>query len=95
MCSDALPLLLSIAANSILYPVIWFFGEILAAPFRLVVALASFVADFFDDIVDILKQTWSTLSSLYQVGSASRAPGLTSETTIWGSLWKDLLYQVT
>jgi small basic protein len=83
------------AANSIIYPVIWFFGEILAAPFRLVAALASFVADFFDDIVDILRQTWSTLSSLYQVGSASRASGVTSETTIWGSLWKDLLYQVT
>ncbi|XP_047075574.1 uncharacterized protein LOC124685282 [Lolium rigidum] len=81
-------------ANSILYPVIWFFGEILAAPFRLVAALASFVADFFDDIVDILRQTWSTLSSLYQVGSASRASGVTSETTIWGSLWKDLLYQI-
>ncbi|KAF7080593.1 hypothetical protein CFC21_084646 [Triticum aestivum] len=81
-------------ANSILYPVIWFVGEILAAPFRLVVALASFVADFFDDIVDVLRQTWSTLSSLYQVGSASRAPALTSETSIWGSLWKDLLYQI-
>ena len=41
-------------ANSILYPVIWFVGEILAAPFRLVTALASFVAHFFDDIVDVL-----------------------------------------
>ncbi|CAM0943831.1 unnamed protein product [Alopecurus aequalis] len=81
-------------ANSILYPVIWFFGEILATPFRLVTALASFVVDFFVDIVDVLKQTWSTLSSLYQVGSASRAPGFTSEATIWGSLWKDLLYQI-
>lgn len=81
-------------ANSVLFPVFWFIGEILAAPIRLVVALASFVADFFDDIVDVLRQTWSTLSSLYQVGSASRAPGLTSETSIWGSLWKDLLYQI-
>ncbi|VAI41910.1 unnamed protein product [Triticum turgidum subsp. durum] len=41
-------------ANSVLYPVIWFVGEILAAPFRLVTALASFVAHFFDDIVDVL-----------------------------------------
>lgn len=83
------------SANSVLYPFVWLLGEILAAPFRLVVAIASFVADSFVDIVGVLRETWSTLSSLYQVGSASGSTGLASETTIWGSLWKDLLYQVT
>uniref|UniRef100_A0A0D9VLL3 Uncharacterized protein n=1 Tax=Leersia perrieri TaxID=77586 RepID=A0A0D9VLL3_9ORYZ len=81
-------------ANSVLYPFVWLLGEILVAPFRLVAALASFVADIFVDIVGVLRETWSTLSSLYQVGSASRSTGFTSETTIWGSLWKDLLYQI-
>ncbi|KAF2947180.1 uncharacterized protein [Oryza sativa Japonica Group] len=81
-------------ANSVLYPFVWLLGEILAAPFRLVVAIASFVADSFVDIVGVLRETWSTLSSLYQVGSASGSTGLASETTIWGSLWKDLLYQI-
>ncbi|KAL5211816.1 hypothetical protein ABZP36_022663 [Zizania latifolia] len=81
-------------ANSVLYPLIWLLGEILAAPFRLLVALASFVADFIVDIVGVLRESWSTLSSLYQVGSASRSTGLMSETSIWGSLWKDLLYQI-
>ncbi|XP_062221853.1 uncharacterized protein LOC133921116 isoform X2 [Phragmites australis] len=79
--------------NSILYPVIWLLGEILVAPFRLVVGLLSFVADLFVDIVSVLRQTWSTLSALYQVGSVPSSPGLT-ETSIWGSLWKDLLYQI-
>uniref|UniRef100_A0A453JQP3 Secreted protein n=1 Tax=Aegilops tauschii subsp. strangulata TaxID=200361 RepID=A0A453JQP3_AEGTS len=82
-------------ANSISYPVIWFVREILAAPFRLVSCTSKFCSrDFFDDIVDLLRKTWSIGSSLYQGGSASRALALTSETTIWGSLWKDL-YQVS
>uniref|UniRef100_A0A453JQJ9 ABC transmembrane type-1 domain-containing protein n=1 Tax=Aegilops tauschii subsp. strangulata TaxID=200361 RepID=A0A453JQJ9_AEGTS len=81
-------------ANSISYPVIWFVREILAAPFRLVSCTSKFCSrDFFDDIVDLLRKTWSIGSSLYQGGSASRALALTSETTIWGSLWKDL-YQI-
>ncbi|KAL6912048.1 hypothetical protein ACP4OV_000853 [Aristida adscensionis] len=80
--------------NSVLYPIIWLLGEILVAPFRLVVGLFSFVADLFVDIVGILRQTWSTLSAFYQVGSVAKSPGLTSESSIWGSLWKDLLYQI-
>ncbi|XP_062220438.1 uncharacterized protein LOC133919897 isoform X2 [Phragmites australis] len=80
--------------NAIMYPVIWLLGEILATPFRFVVGLSSFVADLFVDIVSVLRQTWSAISALYQVGSVPRSPGLTSETSIWGSLWKDLLYQI-
>uniref|UniRef100_M8BYR6 Uncharacterized protein n=1 Tax=Aegilops tauschii TaxID=37682 RepID=M8BYR6_AEGTA len=84
----------SFSSNSISYPVIWFVREILAAPFRLVSCTSKFCSrDFFDDIVDLLRKTWSIGSSLYQGGSASRALALTSETTIWGSLWKDL-YQI-
>lgn len=80
--------------NSILYPVIWLLGEILAAPFRLVIGLSSFVVDLFVDIVSVLRQSWSTLSALYQVGSVPRSPVLTADNSIWGSLWKDLLYQI-
>ncbi|KAJ1281218.1 hypothetical protein BS78_04G291000 [Paspalum vaginatum] len=80
--------------NSIMYPIIWLLGEILAAPFRLVIGLSSFVVDLFVDIVSVLRQSWSTLSALYQVGSVPRPPVLTSDNSIWGSLWKDLLYQI-
>ncbi|KAL6633458.1 hypothetical protein ACP70R_026129 [Stipagrostis hirtigluma subsp. patula] len=80
--------------NSVLYPVFWLLGEILAAPFRVVVGLSSFVADLFVDIISVLRQTWSTLSALYQVGSVPKSSGLTSESSILGSLWKDLLYQI-
>lgn len=80
--------------NSILYPIIWLLGEILAAPFRLVIGLSSFVVDLFVDIVNFLRQSWSTLSALYQVGSVPRSPVLTSDNNIWASLWKDLLYQI-
>ncbi|OEL16013.1 hypothetical protein BAE44_0022968 [Dichanthelium oligosanthes] len=80
--------------NSVLYPVFWLLGEMLAAPFRLVIGLSSFVADLFVDIVNVLRQSWSTLSALYQAGSVARSPVLTSDNIIWGSLWKDLLYQI-
>lgn len=80
--------------NSILYPIIWLLGEILAAPFRLVIGLSSFVVDLFVDIVNFLRESWSTLSALYQVGSVPRSPVLTSDNNIWASLWKDLLYQI-
>jgi hypothetical protein len=81
--------------NSILYPIIWLLGEILATPFRLVIGLSSFVVELFVDIVSVLRESWSTLSALYQVGSVPRSPVLTSDNSIWGSLWKDLLYQVS
>ncbi|AQK75293.1 uncharacterized protein [Zea mays] len=80
--------------NSILYPIIWLLGEILAAPFRLVIGLSSFVVDLFVDIINFLRGSWSTLSALYQVGSVPRSPVLTSDNNIWASLWKDLLYQI-
>ncbi|KAG2661866.1 hypothetical protein PVAP13_1KG111580 [Panicum virgatum] len=80
--------------NAVLYPVIWFLGEILAAPFRLVLGLSSFVVDLFVDIVSVLRQSWSTLSALYQAGSVPRSAVLTSDNSIWESLWKDLLYQI-
>ncbi|KAK8463234.1 hypothetical protein SEVIR_1G342000v4 [Setaria viridis] len=80
--------------NSVLYPVIWLLGEILAAPFRLVIGLSSFVVDLFVDIISVLRQSWSTLSALYQAGSVPRSHVLTSDNSIWGSLWKDLLYQI-
>ncbi|WVZ73455.1 hypothetical protein U9M48_021758 [Paspalum notatum var. saurae] len=80
--------------NSILYPVIWLLGEILVAPFRLVIGLSSFVVDLFVDIISVLRQSWSTLSAVYQVGSVPRPPVLASDNSIWGSLWKDLLYQI-
>ncbi|XP_021315541.1 uncharacterized protein LOC8078949 isoform X2 [Sorghum bicolor] len=80
--------------NSILYPIIWLLGEILAAPFRLVIGLSSFAVDLFVDIVSVLRESWSTLTALYQVGSVPSSPLLTSDNSIWGSLWKDLLYQI-
>jgi len=80
--------------NVVLYPAIWLLGEILAAPFRLVLGLSSFIVDLFVDIVSVLRQSWSTLSALYQAGSVPRSAVLTSDNSIWGSLWKDLLYQI-
>ncbi|TVU28700.1 hypothetical protein EJB05_20230 [Eragrostis curvula] len=80
--------------NSVVYPVVWLLWEVLAAPFHLVVWLVNFVAEIFVDVVSVLKQTWSTLSALSQVGSLPQSSGFSSESSIWGSLWKDLLYQI-
>jgi hypothetical protein len=81
--------------NSVTFPVIWLLREILAAPFNLAAWLVNFVAELFVDVVSVLKQTWPTLSGVYQIGSVSTPHGLSSETSIWGSLWKDLLCQVS
>lgn len=96
-CFDSYAMLILFLSpvNSILYPIIWLLGEILATPFRLVIGLSSFVVELFVDIVSVLRESWSTLSALYQVGSVPRSPVLTSDNSIWGSLWKDLLYQVS
>jgi hypothetical protein len=93
--SYAMLILFLSPVNSILYPIIWLLGEILAAPFRLVIGLSSFAVDLFVDIVSVLRESWSTLTALYQVGSVPSSPLLTSDNSIWGSLWKDLLYQVS
>lgn len=64
--------------NSILYPIIWLLGEILAAPFRLVIGLSSFVVDLFVPRSPVLtsdNNIWASLwkDLLYQIFRALRS----------------------
>ncbi|XVF31803.1 hypothetical protein REPUB_Repub17cG0024400 [Reevesia pubescens] len=81
-------------ATSILYPIFWILWEILYAPIRLVLTLASFVAFLYGFISDLIGDIWRSLSSLIWLASASEATVSTYEVSIWRSLWNDLFSQV-
>ncbi|XWS75791.1 hypothetical protein CRYUN_Cryun01aG0122500 [Craigia yunnanensis] len=81
-------------ATSVLYPIFWILWEMLYAPIRLVLALASFVAFVCGFISDLVGDIWQSLSSIIQLASASEATVSTYEVSIWRSLWNDLFSQV-
>ncbi|KAJ0052933.1 hypothetical protein Pint_01963 [Pistacia integerrima] len=81
-------------ANSVLYPIFWMLWELLYAPIRLVLALASFVAFIFAGISELLGNIWGAVSSIFQFASASEATVNAYEVSMWRSLWNDLFSQV-
>ncbi|XVE72449.1 hypothetical protein DITRI_Ditri11bG0040000 [Diplodiscus trichospermus] len=81
-------------AISIFYPIFWILWEVLYAPIRLVLALASFVAFVFGSISNLIGDIWQSFSSIIQLASASEATVSTYEVSIWRSLWNDLFSQV-
>ncbi|XP_044501222.1 uncharacterized protein LOC123222485 isoform X2 [Mangifera indica] len=81
-------------ANCVLYPIFWMLWEILYAPIRLVLALASFVAFIFAGISELLGNIWGAVSSIFKLASASEATVSTYEVSMWRSLWNDLFSQV-
>ncbi|XP_022759015.1 uncharacterized protein LOC111305600 isoform X2 [Durio zibethinus] len=78
----------------VLYPIFWILWEMLYAPIRLVLALASFVAFVCGFISNLVGDIWQTLSSIIRLASASEATVSTYEVSIWRSLWNDLFSQV-
>lgn len=82
------------AATSILYPIFWILWEILYAPIRLALALASFMASVCGFISDLVGDIWRSLSTVIRLASASEATVSTHEVSIWRSLWNDLFSQV-
>ncbi|EOX93327.1 hypothetical protein QUC31_004073 [Theobroma cacao] len=81
-------------ATSILYPIFWILWEILYAPIRLALALASFMASVCGFISDLVGDIWRSLSTVIRLASASEATVSTHEVSIWRSLWNDLFSQV-
>lgn len=82
------------AATSFLYPVFWILWELLYAPIRMVLALASFIAFIILSIYDMLQEIWQFVSSIFQVASATEATVTMSEISMWRALWNDLFSQV-
>ncbi|KAL9457446.1 hypothetical protein AB3S75_006486 [Citrus x aurantiifolia] len=80
--------------TSVLYPIFWTLWEILYAPIRIFLALGSFVAFIFASISELMGDIWQTVSSIFQLASASEATVTTYEVSMWRSLWNDLFSQV-
>jgi len=81
-------------ATTVLYPVFLILWELLYAPIRMVLALASFIAFICVSIYEMLQEVWQIVSSVFQVASATEATLSTNEISMWRSLWNDLFSQV-
>ncbi|XP_008805609.2 uncharacterized protein LOC103718522 isoform X2 [Phoenix dactylifera] len=81
-------------ATYVIYPAIWVIWGTLTAPFRLVLAMASFVAMLFINIYYFIRESWSSISSIFQFASASEATVDAYEASMWRSLWNDLFSQI-
>ncbi|KAG8640565.1 uncharacterized protein LOC110629068 isoform X3 [Manihot esculenta] len=81
-------------ATTILYPILWILWEILFAPIRMVLAVASYVALICAWIFESIGDIWRSMSGIFHLASASEATTRTSEISIWRSLWNDLFSQV-
>ncbi|KAJ9170029.1 hypothetical protein P3X46_018166 [Hevea brasiliensis] len=86
-------MILSIA-TTILYPIFWILWEILYAPIRMVLVIASFIALLCAWISELIGDFWRSVSGIFQLASASEATMRTYEVSIWQSLWNDLFSQV-
>ncbi|XP_010252548.1 PREDICTED: uncharacterized protein LOC104594102 isoform X2 [Nelumbo nucifera] len=80
--------------SSIIYPIFWALKEILYTPIRLVIALASSIAFICSCIFNLLGELWSSISSIFQIATASEAAVSTSEISMWRALWNDLFSQI-
>ncbi|GKV24827.1 hypothetical protein SLEP1_g34385 [Rubroshorea leprosula] len=81
-------------AITVLYPIFWILWETLYAPIRLVRALFNSVAFVFACTSDFLGHIWRSLSSIFQIASATEATVSSYEVPMWRSLWNDLFSQV-
>ncbi|XP_039049352.1 uncharacterized protein LOC120190332 isoform X1 [Hibiscus syriacus] len=81
--------------TSAFYPIFWVLWEILYAPIRLLLFLASIVVSVCGFIFELVGGIWRSLSSIIRLASASEATVTsTFEVSIWRSLWNDLFSQV-
>ncbi|KAJ4981524.1 hypothetical protein NE237_032361 [Protea cynaroides] len=80
--------------SSILYPIFWTIWEILYTPIRLALLIGSFISFVYSSIYAYVGEIWLSMSSVFQLVSASEATVRTYEVSIWRSLWNDLFSQV-
>ncbi|URE22241.1 hypothetical protein MUK42_16638 [Musa troglodytarum] len=78
----------------VIYPLVWLLWEIVIAPARLILAIASFVGILLTNIYYVLKGTWSSIGALFQLASVSEATVVAYEVPVWRSLWNDIFSKV-
>ncbi|THU70237.1 hypothetical protein C4D60_Mb08t22890 [Musa balbisiana] len=81
-------------AAYVIYPLVWLLWEIVIAPARLILAIASYVGILLANIYYVLKGTWSSIGALFQLASVSEATVVTYEVPVWRSLWNDIFSKV-
>ncbi|KAG7034884.1 hypothetical protein SDJN02_01677, partial [Cucurbita argyrosperma subsp. argyrosperma] len=78
----------------IVLPVLWIISEVLYAPIRAVLSLASLVVYICSGIYELFRDIQQIISSVFQVASVSEATVVASEVSMWRMLWDDLFSQV-
>lgn len=78
----------------VIYPLFCIAWEVLVAPIRLVLSSASLIAWLFSSIFYFLRESWLSLSGIFQLASASESAVGAYDVPIWRSLWNDLFSQI-
>ena len=82
------------AVTMIVLPVLWIVSEVLYAPIRAVLSLASLVVYICSGIYEMFRDVQHFISSVFQVASVSEVTVVASEVSMWRTLWDDLFSQV-
>ncbi|KAG8364558.1 hypothetical protein BUALT_Bualt18G0009600 [Buddleja alternifolia] len=82
--------------TSVIYPIFWFLGEVLYAPFRLVLKFCSLVVFLCKFMYVFVGDLWVFASSVLNVTRdvETTVRRSSNEVSMWRSLWNDLFSQV-
>ncbi|XP_073280019.1 uncharacterized protein [Primulina huaijiensis] len=81
-------------ATSILYPIFWILGEILYAPFRLVLGFCSLLTILCTCMYEMVGDIWLFVSSIFQFSRDVESTVSSYEVSMFRSLWNDLFSQI-
>ncbi|XP_073150792.1 uncharacterized protein [Henckelia pumila] len=81
-------------ATSILYPIFWILGEILYAPFRLVLGFCSLLMMLCTCMYEMVGDIWLFVSSIFQFSRGVESTVSSYEVSMFRSLWNDLFSQI-
>ncbi|XP_020588524.1 uncharacterized protein LOC110030236 isoform X2 [Phalaenopsis equestris] len=81
-------------ASLIICPMVWIFWEIFIAPVRLISGMVNFIVMISCNLYFLMRDTWSSMCTLFQFSTAIQATEVTSEASMWRSLWNDLFSQI-
>lgn len=81
-------------ATSILYPIFWILGEILYAPFRLVLGFCSLLTMLCTYMYEMVGDIWLFVSSIFQFSRGVESTVSSYEVSMFRSLWNDLFSQI-
>ncbi|XP_031490730.1 uncharacterized protein LOC116257864 isoform X2 [Nymphaea colorata] len=78
----------------IIYPVFWAFWFVVVAPFRLIIALVTYVALLSYNIFSLIQECWIPIKRIFHVASTMEQTPRRSDISMLRTLWNDLFSQV-